>query len=238
MRVAAALALGLCSSAALADGTVYAGNYGTSTATGYVAQYIAGMGNVGGGAFTFSLVSGFGSNVEHGNGSVFQTFCIETGEDFVPGGTYHASVSDHAIAGMNYWGESHQTLNDHTAYLYSNFRAGTLGGYDASSSAQAGLQAVIWMYQGQITTGQNSDWSQILQDVTPGTRGYFANLFYNEAQGSGWLGTGNVAILNIDDGHGNGQSQLILIPLPAETTMAGLGMLGMLGVRLAKRKRT
>src|ERR1017187_3068385 len=58
----------------------------------------------------------------------FQTFCIETGEEFSPGSTYNVTISyDIKYDGGLFPSGSPITIG--TAYLYSQFAAGTLFGY-------------------------------------------------------------------------------------------------------------
>ena len=60
----------------------------------------------------------------------FQTFCIETSEYFSPGVTYNATISEHAMYGRQPTGGDHISIG--TAWLYSQFAAGALTGYDYS----------------------------------------------------------------------------------------------------------
>jgi hypothetical protein len=112
-----------------------------------------------GGEFTISaLTGGLSSLVVGGPNSYsatsFQTFCIETGEHFDNGlpGTYDANINSGAIKGGV---GSIDPLSVGTSWLYSQFRAGTLGGYNytvgALREAQAGLlQNAFWMLEQEI----------------------------------------------------------------------------------------
>ncbi len=81
----------------------------------------------------------------------FPTFCLETAEYFVPGGTYDAIVNNAAAYGGV--GPAGDPICIGTAWLYSQFRAGTLSGYDASGAARladAGvLRQTIWYLEGE-----------------------------------------------------------------------------------------
>jgi hypothetical protein len=91
----------------------------------------------------------------------FQTFCIEYNQEFVPGASYSYFQNTGAVtggAGANTT-DSHTTLSmDNisigTAWLYSQFRAGTLANYfTGSRQANAGaLQDAIWYLEGETST--------------------------------------------------------------------------------------
>ena len=85
----------------------------------------------------------------------FQTFCVENREYFRPGSTYNVTISDE----VKYEGgqfPNGEPITIGTAWLYSQFAAGTLSGYDydgSGRSASAGnLQQAIWYLQGEETS--------------------------------------------------------------------------------------
>lgn len=89
----------------------------------------------------------------------FQTFCLEDVEYFQPGGTYNYQMNSGAVAGGGGAGAidpntglSMDNVSIGTAWLYSQFRAGTLANYfGASRQANAGvLQGAIWMLEGEV----------------------------------------------------------------------------------------
>jgi hypothetical protein len=95
-----------------------------------------------------------------GGGGGFQTFCVEYNEHFYPGTTYWASISDRATYGSQY--PTGDPISIGTAWLYSQFAAGTLGQSTPSPSdnynytsgsgrvASAGLlQQAIWFLEGE-----------------------------------------------------------------------------------------
>ena len=108
------------------------------TLTVYQGAYSSGIGG------EFNIVSATLGN--------FPTFCIEFNEHFTPGNTYDYAVSSNAIWGGV--GPAGDPLSVGTAWLYSQFRAGTLLGYDYSGNpgriASAGaLQNTIWWLEGE-----------------------------------------------------------------------------------------
>lgn len=155
----------------------------------------------------------------------FQTFCIEKQEYVGVGGTYDVVVSTEAIGGGINDGPNGplggDALDPMTAYLYSQFRAGTLGGYDynpaSGRSASAGaLQRVIWFIEDEAS-----------QTWLPGS---LEDKFYTAAQKSGWTDIGNVRVLNLyAQGHLGDkeyakQDQLVLVPAPGAILLGGIGI--------------
>jgi MYXO-CTERM domain-containing protein len=149
----------------------------------------------------------------------FQTFCVEVNEHFAPGSTHYSmTINNVAIFGGS--GGPSYPLDPRTAFLYWNFRNGTLAGYNytnASSrrSSAAALQAAIWYLQGNQSGGANN--------------GFVA--LANNAVGSGaWSGIGDVRILNVYYPDGSrAQDQLTIVPHPLPTpgaaALAGAGLL-------------
>jgi hypothetical protein len=89
-----------------------------------------------------------------GSAAKFGSFCLEIHEPVLSGGQkYLVDIDDEALLGGNNYGvvgaDGGDPLSDLTAYLYSEFRAGTLAGYnytpgdDRAASAGA-LQNVVW----------------------------------------------------------------------------------------------
>jgi VPDSG-CTERM motif len=122
------------------------------------------QGGYGGGEFT-AVGSGL-STVSYSSttssGGSFETFCMAYDEEFVPGNwggpAYNYFLSNSTYS--NSTGLPYSTLTQGTAWLYSQFAAGTLAGYDYSNSTLAGransafeLQEAIWMLQGQQAVG-------------------------------------------------------------------------------------
>jgi len=88
----------------------------------------------------------------------FQTFCIEDSEMIGLGASYYYRINSGAIAGGvsgvdaidAATGMPKDNISIGTAWLYSQFRAGTLAGYAAGLPGNAGvLQDAIWMLEGE-----------------------------------------------------------------------------------------
>jgi hypothetical protein len=91
--------------------------------------------------------SSWGYNSSLNGQQYFQTFCIQSTVDFTPGNSYSVVISPAITIG--------------TAYLYSQFAAGSLNGYTytygSGRSTSAGLlQQAIWWLQGQTGGVDNS----------------------------------------------------------------------------------
>jgi hypothetical protein len=93
----------------------------------------------------------------------FRTFCIEDNDYFTPNGTYYHKINSGAVfGGVGYQptagaSSSFDPISIGTAYLYSQFRAGTLTGYSyAPSSTEiasaTALQRAIWWMENEGTS--------------------------------------------------------------------------------------
>lgn len=143
----------------------------------------------------------------------FLTFCLEKNVPFVPGGLHNAAIS--TKTGGN---GQEDPISTQTAYLYYNFRMGTLAGYTAGNLADGlALQEAIWALENEMNA------------PAPGV-----NKFYDLALKSNWTDIGMVRVLQIGNPDGScGQDQLTLVPLP---TAAWMG-LATLGVAAGLRRR-
>ena len=178
--------------------------------------------------------------------SGFETFCIEFNEYISLPGTYAAGISGGAIYGGVAGGIDHDfnastpttdLISIGTAYLYSQFAAGTLAGYTyAPGAARAAsalrLQQAIWYLEDEI--------------ALPSTNAFLTTvfrLFGTPGAGVGALAGGakrdshgayGVAALNLGGPPPVKQDQLIMVPDGGLTlTLLGLG-LG--GLALLRRK--
>ena len=74
----------------------------------------------GGGAFNFTIVGVSGpGTAEHGVGSQFKTFCLETGESITLHGTYWSTVDGsviHGRPGANEFGNGANPPEEHTLF--------------------------------------------------------------------------------------------------------------------------
>lgn len=158
----------------------------------------------------------------------FQSFCIEAHEHVTVGSTYEAVVNDEAILGDGRKpGEAAgpdggDLLSPETAYLYSQFRAGTLAGYnftpgDLRKSSALDLQVAIWYLEGEVGY-------QNLDMLSPEAQGFIA-----DAEGSGWDSIEKVRVLNFyggDAGKECFQDMLALadpVPVPGAVILGGIG---------------
>ena len=172
----------------------------------------------------------------------FQTFCIEMGEYFSPGTTYNVTISDRVLYNGGQF-PSGDPIKFGTAWLYSQFAAGTLSGYDytygSGRTASAGdLQLAIWYLQGEVPS--------LVNGGADGTA--FYNAANAEASALGVVitsaanGTYGVVALNLWD-RSNGaaaQDQLMVIPEPGAVSFGLLFLLplAMYKVRAFFRKQT
>ncbi len=162
----------------------------------------------------------------------FQSFCLEGSEYAIPGTTYDVLLNTEAVQGGLNNGPAGpgggDPLDPRTAYLYWNFQAGTLSGYNytpglARSASAGALQDVIWYLEDEaaLTWGAGS-----LQDT-------FYTAAQNAVSSGAWTGLGNVRVLNLYGvGHAGDlqyrqQDMLTTItppvPAPGAVVLAGLG---------------
>jgi len=166
------------------------------------------------------------------SGSPFQSFCIERNAyvQAEPATTYNVAVSGNVM-------DSGVPLTPEAAYLYAQFRNGTLTGYDYTAGAgradsARSLQAALWYVQ-----GQGSDLVDLLNPnpawvpVDAGSsEALLAQQFVDEAMASGWTSTGNVRVLNLStngaQGYVDNQDMLGLVPAvpaPGALVLSGIG---------------
>jgi hypothetical protein len=162
----------------------------------------------------------------------FESFCLERTEFVTPNTTYDVQLNTEALLGGRNDGDpgpgGGDPLDARTAYLYSQFLAGTLTGYDYTpgdgrvDSAHA-LQDVIWYLENEAANAWAAD---SLQDI-----------FYTAAQDAvtsgSWTGLGNVRALNLYAvGHAGDlqyRAQDLLgtaaaVPAPGALVLGGLGV--------------
>ncbi|HTY88005.1 MAG TPA: hypothetical protein VMB80_11110 [Candidatus Acidoferrum sp.] len=179
------------------------------------------------GAYSAATSGGSGSS------RYFQTFCIEHNEYFTPGTPYSASISPNAMYG------SQPPLGDPisigTAWLYSQFAAGTLSGYNytygsgrASATSAGALQEAIWWLEGE-SGGVNNSFIALAETAL----GLNNTTIKNDANGAY-----GVYALNLGN-PGAVQDQLVIVP-EATTVIAGALLLLPLGastLRVLRRNR-
>lgn len=193
--------------------------------------------------------SGF-TNVVHGLGlhgastGNFVTFCVETNEFLSEGGHYYVELSKEARAGGS-GGPDPDPLDSRTAYLYANFIRGTLqsqlsawladggtGGTwtDEDNASGTALQKAIWFIE-EETGGSDTGLAGKLVSLAAWAVGGGTGASVSEI--------GKVHVMNMwtNSNHtGNAQDLLVMIPLPAPVWMGGLGLCGVVGMAIRRRR--
>jgi hypothetical protein len=164
--------------------------------------------------------------------SYFQTFCTETVEEFTPGNSYPVtSIGNNAL----YNGTDHPVpITLGVAYLYSQFAAGTLSGYDytygSGRVASAGnLQDAIWTLLGEGSYGITGTAYNALMawDSNP--------LDWTKAA-NGAFGVADMVL----DNPGQAQDQLVIVVPEPTTVVAGALLLlpfGASTLRILRKNR-
>ncbi|UCD51017.1 MAG: hypothetical protein JSW27_26270 [Phycisphaerales bacterium] len=162
----------------------------------------------------------------------FQSFCLEMDAVVEEGEIYRVSLNDRVM-------DSGVLLTPEVAYLYSEFRNGTLVGYDYTPGAgretsSRALQAAIWSLQ-----GESGDLVDLLTPDGPGWRiateadVLAVRRFIAAAKKAGRTSIGRVCVLNLSTGEGgqcvDNQDMLgLVVPVPGAIVLGSLG-LGLLG---------
>ncbi len=145
----------------------------------------------------------------------FQTYCLESHENFQPGDIFSAVINTGAVQGGV---GGFDPLDDRSAYLYTLFRTGTLPGYDygaGRTASAAALQDAFWFIEGE-----------------GGANNAFVALADAAVLSGSWSGIGDVRVLNLYTAAGElAQDQLTMIPAP------GSALLVMSGLAAATRRR-
>lgn len=184
---------------------------------GDVVRFFDREGTTDGGEFGLALLPN--SSIE-----ILRTFCMQRDEnlDMDARGFTVVSISDTVMM-------QNDKLDPRTAYLYTQFRNGTLSNFDYTPGSAAriadanDLQKAIWHLEQE--SGYGSVSGQAL-------------LWVQEAGAAGWNDIGNVRVLNIVWAHGSNigkpaQDVLVLNPVPEPMSMAlaGLGLSAVAALR-------
>ena len=187
-----------------------------------------------------------GSGFSYGNGGefqavtsglgTFQTFCIEENENFSPGSVYNYRINTGAVkggAGANatdpFTGNSMDNISIGTAWLYSQFRDGTLHDYDSTKAGV--LQNAIWYLENEKAGEFNNPYVILAE---------FELRLTDEQIRADSQGAYGVKALNLCDGTGNVVQDQLAIVVPEPTTLiAGALLLLPFGIstfRIVRRK--
>jgi len=176
------------------------------------------------------------------NETYFQTFCIETMEYFSPGSTYNVTISDKILYNAGQF-PSGGPITLGTAWLYSQFAAGTLNGYDytygSGRTATAGdLQQAIWYLQGEAgLINGGADGTTFYNDAVSALGGTVGD----PANGAYGVFALNMWTPNEDGSNGAAaQDQLMVVPEPTTVSFGFLFLLpfGLSKVRAFFRRQT
>jgi len=177
-----------------------------------------------GGEFSAQLFGAPFVPISLAGGGQFETFCVETSEQFQPGATYLATIETFSMGGSV---GGQDPLDETAAFLYEAFITGTLPGYDYTNGSglrlsQAGaVQNALWYIEGEVGSLDSPE----------------AVAFWTFAQGGIGQGIGDVRVMRVFsiDADGNevqAQDMLVMIPGPG-----GLAALGVAAVVLSRRRR-
>jgi hypothetical protein len=147
----------------------------------------------------------------------FQTFCVEKSEYFTPGNAYDVSLSYNIKYDAGLFLPNGEPLTMGTAWLYSQFAAGTLIGSGpfpyvyangGGRTATAGdLQEAIWYLQGEAALVDGGADGTAFYNAAVSALGAAIDDPANGAYG--------VVVLNLTSSGGNAQDQLMVVPNPS-----------------------
>jgi hypothetical protein len=168
-------------------------------------KFISSNGTLGGGAFSVD-------DLANGAGIDLLTFCLQRTQHIDYSSTFR--VGDITLYADD---SPNDPISDETAWIYSSFRAGTLGGYSSDE-----IQAAIWYLEDEWTSNVGN--SAALR------------LAAHNAVLGGYTNT-DVRVLNLFYQSGaQAQDQLVLRSTPEPASLVLLGS-GLLAIRRGLRRR-
>jgi hypothetical protein len=119
-------------------------------------------------------------------GESWETWCLERDEYIYENTPYFIeSISDMALGGgINVPGGTGDPLGDETAWLYDQFRKGTLPSYDGSYAANQSIQEAIWFLEGELTWLPSAN-AEVYRDLAVA------------AVAGGWTNDGKYKVVNL-----------------------------------------
>lgn len=160
-------------------------------------RFISSSGTLGGGAFSID-------DAANGAGIDLLTFCLQRTQHIDYSSLFHVgNITDYADDDSG-----NDPISDETAWIYSSFRAGALGGYSPDA-----IQAAIWYLEGEWTSDAGN--SAALRAVA------------HAAVLGGYTNT-DVGVINLFYQSGaKAQDQLVLrtVPEPASLMLLGSGLI-------------
>jgi hypothetical protein len=197
-----------------------------------------------GGEFTWKvsndlswILNNYSTDTKSATAQTFQSFCIETNEYINWGSIYNVAFSNGAIAGGSGGTIVNGTdlISKGTAWLYSQFAAGTLAGYnwadpqrsDSASSSAALLQNAIWYLEGEAALQANNIFYAAAET-------FFGSATAAKADAAD--GEYGVKVMNLTDANGGQhQDQLVMANVPEPSTLILLGIC-LVGAAIAVKK--
>lgn len=184
---------------------------------------------------TITLTTDYGNAlkaVTTGGLGIFDTFCVNAGVFANSGQTYNYVSSD-TVVPVPAGASNPDPIDLGTAWLYSQFRAGTLSGYTYGNTASAtALQDAIWYLEGNAGYSSNSFVTEAQTALTALSLGSVT---------SAANGAFGVFSMTLTDGQGNKvQPVLGMVPEPS-TVVAGVLLLlpfGVSTVRILRKGKT
>lgn len=188
------------------------------------------------GFFQLTIASGGAGLI---SGESFHSFRLDLTPSMNEG--MHGFVVGNSVAPNGDLALSPAPLATQVAFLYTQFRTGTLAGFDAGAAADIdALQDAIWHFQGLIGQSENR---RADPTALPGDEGAYqlsarASAFVDAAnaavQNGSWSGLGHVRVLTAtimgdDEGasQGNYLAYVVVptVPLPGQVGLAAGGLL-------------